>query len=95
MSVTWGEPKRQANLLKHGLDFADFDDAFDAETALFLPTKPSRNGRERFMLVGAWNGLLVVAVIVSPLGTQGLDIVSLRPASPKERAAYDSHRSKA
>lgn len=95
MKATWGEPKRKANLLNHGFDFADFDASFDAETALFLPTYPSRNGRVRYLLIGDWGGVLIVAVVVSPLGTQGLDIVSIRPASPKERDAYDRHRSQA
>ena len=95
MKATWDEPKRRANLLKHGLDFADFDEAFDAETALFLPARPSGNGRTRYILIGDWNGMLVVVVIVSPLGTEALDIVSLRPASPRERNAYDRHRSQA
>lgn len=94
MSATWSEIKRRANLLKHGLDFAEFDASFDGETALYLPTYPSERGRTRYLLIGDWNGTLVVAVVVSHLGTQAFDIVSLRPANPKERAAYDRYRSK-
>ncbi|MCC0804912.1 hypothetical protein FPV16_01525 [Methylobacterium sp. W2] len=93
MTATWDEHKRKANLLKHGLDFADFDASFDAERAMILPTRPSRTGRVRHMLIGEWNGVLVVAVIVSPLGTEALDIVSIRPASAKERKTYDDHQS--
>ncbi|MCJ2130906.1 BrnT family toxin [Methylobacterium sp. E-045] len=95
MTVTWDEHKREANLLKHGLDFADFDASFDAEAAMILPTRPSRTGRLRHMLIGEWNGALVVAVIVSPLGTEALDIVSIRPAIAKERKIYDDHQSQA
>ncbi|KQP16614.1 BrnT family toxin [Methylobacterium sp. Leaf93] len=95
MTATWDERKRKANLLKHGLDFADFDASFDAERALIRPTRPSRTGRNRYMLIGEWNDVLVVVVIISPLGTEAFDIVSLRPANGKERKTYDDHQSQA
>lgn len=95
MTATWGEPKREANLLKHGFDFADFDACFDAETALFRSTTPSRTGRERLMLIGEWEGEIVVTVIISPLGSEAIDLVSIRRASDKERAAYEQHRAHA
>lgn len=95
MTTIWDEPKREANLAKHGLDFADFDTHFDGETALIRPTRPSQNGRERYMVIGDWNGERVVAVIVSPLGTEAISLVSLRNASPVERAAYDRHLAEA
>lgn len=95
MTTTWDEPKRQANLAKHGLDFADFDECFDAETALILPTTPSRTGRVRYKLIGDWKGERVVVVIVSPLGCEALSLVSLRHAGYAERDRYDQHIAKA
>lgn len=91
MTTTWDEPKRLANLAKHGLDFADFDSCFDGETALAVPTRPSRTGRSRYLLIGEWNGDRVVAVIASPLGTEALSLVSLRYADPEERESYARH----
>lgn len=91
MTATWDEPKRLANLAKHGLDFADFDSCFNGETAFIRPTHPSRTGRARYKLIGDWNGERIVAVVVSPLGRRVLSLVSLRPASPKERTAYERH----
>lgn len=82
------EPKRSANIAKHGFDPADFEDAFDIGRALSRPTRPSRTGRERFLLVGTWFTETIVAVVISPLGTEACDVVSVRPASAKERAAY-------
>ncbi len=95
MTVTWSEPKRQANLLKHGFDFEDFEACFDADTALFRPAKPSSNGRARIMLIGAWEERIVVTVIISPLGSEAIALVSIRSASNKERAAYEQHRAHA
>lgn len=95
MPTTWDETKRRVNLDKHGLDFADFDTCFDGETALYLPATPSSTGRTRYRVIGDWDGTRVVAVIVSPLGSEVLSLVSLRIASPKERAAYARHREQA
>ncbi len=89
MKFTFDEPKRQANLAKHGFDFAEFEAAFSFDRFLSRPTKPSRTGRERFLLIGRWFETVVVTVIVSPLGTEATDIVSVRRASCRERDAYD------
>jgi len=41
MRIVWDELKRQANLAKHGLDFADLNEAFFAN-ALVIPGKNHR-----------------------------------------------------
>lgn len=89
MRLTWDEPKRQANLAKHRLDFADLDSAFDWEAALFQPARPSRTGRRRFKVLGTLDGRLV-SIIVSPLGLEALSVVSLRRADTDERRDYDA-----
>jgi uncharacterized DUF497 family protein len=89
MKITWDEPKRLANLEKHGIDFADLDASF-LESAIALSAKPSTTGRERFRLIGEMNGVLIVAAIVSPLGTEAISVISLRPASKEERELYGS-----
>ncbi|TNC04554.1 hypothetical protein FF100_36525 [Methylobacterium terricola] len=90
MLFTYDEPKRQANLLKHGFDFDEFEAAFDFDRYAVMPTKPSRTGRPRRMLVGTWYGVTVVVVIVSPLGTEATSLISIRRADRTERAAYDA-----
>lgn len=91
MVITWDEPKRQVNLRKHGLDFADFGTAFDRLTALEFPTRASRMGRARNILIGWWDNYLMVVVVVSPLGTEAASLVSIRPADQKERDLYARH----
>lgn len=91
MKIVFDEPKRQATLAKHGFDFADFERCFDRETALVLPTRPSRTGRARYLFIGCWNGEVVVLAVVSPLGSEALSLVSLRRADEQERDAYDRH----
>lgn len=90
MLFSYDEPKQQANLAKHGFDFAEFEEAFDFDRYAVLPAKPSPTGRTRHKLVGTWYGVTVVVAIVSPLGSEAIDIVSIRHAARKERAIYDA-----
>ncbi|WP_236960432.1 hypothetical protein [Methylobacterium durans] len=48
MNFTYGEPKRRANIAKHGFDFADFEGAFSFDRFFTVPEKPSPTGRARF-----------------------------------------------
>jgi hypothetical protein len=87
MFIVWDEPKRLANLAKHGLDFDTFEEAFDFRTAFTVPAGQSRTGRQREMLIGLMAGRVVVAII-SPLGTEALSLISLRYADPAQRKLF-------
>ena len=91
MRIVWDEVKRQANLAKHGLDFADFQDGFSFDRYLPFPSSRSRTGRERNRLIGTLFGERKVVAVVSPLGAEAISLVSLRPASPKEARTYDEN----
>ena len=90
--VTWDEPKRLANIERHGLDFADFEGGFSWDDHVVLPTYPSRTGRAREQLIGLLGGELLVSAIISPLGSEAASLVSLRPASRQERALHELRR---
>jgi uncharacterized protein len=77
MIVVWDEPKRLANLDKHGIDFAEIGPAF----FLSALVKPARD--ERWIAIGEHEGIIVV--IFATLGTEAISIISARPASAKER----------
>ena len=83
------QPKRSANISKHGYDPAEFEEAFSFDHYLSRETTPSRTGRSRLLLIGTWHGETVITAIISPLGTEACDVVSVRDASDRERAAYD------
>lgn len=76
MKLVWVEPKRLANLDKH-MDFADLDLAF-FEGAVVVP---ARTGRQ--FAVGRLDDATTVVFVA--LGTEALSIISMRPASAKER----------
>lgn len=79
MMIVWGEPKRLSNLAKHGLDFVDLDEGF----FLLSMVVPAKNGRH--MAIGRLaNG--TIAVVFAVLGSQGVSVISMRPASRKERS---------
>lgn len=81
MKIVWDERKRQANLLKHGLDFALLDAEFFA--AAYIGAAK----RDRLLAVGEING--IVTIIFIRLGTEGLSVISMRPASRRERRLLD------
>jgi uncharacterized DUF497 family protein len=86
MKIVWDEPKRQANLVTHGLDLADAE-SFDWETALVAPGHADKSGRPRFRAIGRLGNDLVTLVF-SPLGAEAISVISLRPASRAERKLY-------
>jgi uncharacterized DUF497 family protein len=89
VEVVWDEPKRQANLDTHGLDFAAARDRFPFEEAAIVPTYAGPDGRARFVAIGPLEGRLVT-IVFSQLGTEAVSLISMRPASRKERHAYDA-----
>lgn len=88
MLIVWDERKRLANLEKHGLDFEAFETDFDFETYIAADARPSRTGRHRRVLIGTFGRTLIVVAVVSPLGSEAVSLVSLRPASPRERNLF-------
>jgi len=82
MKIVWDEPKRLANLVKHGLDFADLDDVFFADAFILSTGRP-----KRWMGIGANQSGVIVVVFVR-LGREGVSVISMRVASKKERSLY-------
>ena len=78
MLIVWDEPKRLANLAKHGFDFRDLDEAFFVRSVII----PARVRRRK--AVGLFAGTTIV-VIFSHLGTEALSIISMRKAKAYER----------
>ena len=89
MEIVWDEPKRIANLDKHGLDFADLDETF-FDNALVIPSNSkskSKSKSKRWVAIGV-NVHGVVVVVFARLGREGISIISMRPASRSERSLY-------
>jgi uncharacterized DUF497 family protein len=79
VKIVWDEPKRRKVLEQRGLDFADLRPEFLAAAVTI-----SERGDRRLVA-----GLLLgraVAVVYARLGREAVSIVTMRPASPKERS---------
>lgn len=79
MIIIWDEQKRQTNLSKHGLNFAELSLQF------FLAARISAAKQGRFVAVGEHDGRIVVAVVFKLLGSEALSVISMRPANKRER----------
>lgn len=79
MKIIWDEPKRQTNLTKHRLDFAELNVEFFEQATIY----PAKLGRS--IAVGELDGQMIVAVVFKPVGSEALSVISMRPASTKER----------
>ncbi len=77
--IVWDEPKRQRNIVQHKLDFADLDEWFFLD-AVTVPAKANR-----YMAIGRLDDG-TIAVVFATLGIEGVSVISMRPASRKERS---------
>ncbi|WP_377292851.1 BrnT family toxin [Rhizobium sp. SG2393] len=80
MKILWDEPKRQANLAKHGFDFGALTIDF------FEAARIELTRDQRFMAIGRLEEVAVIAVIFRPLGAEAISIISMRRASTAERS---------
>lgn len=81
MIIVWDEPKRLANIDKHGIDFADIGEGFFISAMV----RPAKDGR--YAAIGYLDGV-IVAIFVA-LGSEGISIISARPASQRERSLLE------
>jgi uncharacterized protein len=77
--IFWDEPKRLANISKHGFDFADLGEAFFL-SAVIVPVKLNRQMAIGRMFDGT------IAVVFPLLGSEGLSVISMRRADRNERS---------
>ena len=79
----WDEGKRRANLVKHGLDFADVEEAFDWASALLFDDV-ALDFEVRIQAFGFLGSRVVVMIYTER--NDGIRIISLRKATRPERA---------
>jgi hypothetical protein len=83
---SWNEAKRQTNLRKHGLDFANANEVL--ESTFRLDVELIRNGERRVQSVSYVLGLLAVLTVVHTRFSNDIRIISFRRASQQEREVY-------
>ena len=87
MRFEWDERKNQANIRKHGLDFADAWEVF-AAPMLVAPDDREDYGEDRWIGIGLLR-VFVVVVIYVERDEDVVRVISLRKALSHERAEYE------
>ena len=85
MRYIWDEPKRRANLRKHGLDFADAEKVFNSPLVL-IEDKRNQYGEQRMIGIGLLDFLVVLIVHVE--SNEEIRIISMRKADSDETDLY-------
>ena len=85
MNFTWDENKRQANLKKRQLDFADAEKVFDGPIRVFEDIRFTYEER-RWIALGLLQ-VLVVVIVHTETETE-IRIISMRKATKHEQKLY-------
>jgi len=87
MKFEWDEQKNQANIEKHGLDFADAHKVFKYPMLVNLDDRKDY-GEDRCIGVGLMDMRVVVIVFTEP-EEDTIRIISFRKATSEERKRYE------
>ena len=85
MNFTWDDAKRQSNLQKHGLDFADAAKVFSGPLVLFQDKREDYS-EQRMIGIGLLDYLVVLIVHVE--SDQDIRVISMRKADSDETDLY-------
>ena len=87
VDVEWDPAKAEANLRKHGIDFADAAIALEDESALTIED-PDKDEEQRFVSL-CLDPLGRLLVVVYTWRGESTRIISARKATPTERRRYE------
>lgn len=85
MRYKWHEPKRQGNLIKHGLDFAEAEKVFSGPTFTFEDDREDY-GEQRWVSIGLLGESVVV--IVHTETKEEIRVISMRKATKNEQIIF-------
>lgn len=86
MELIWDEEKRESNLAKHGLDFADAATVFGGAVFVFEDKRGSY-AEQRFVALGMLSDIVVVIVFAEP-EEDLIRVISMRKAIRNEQQLY-------
>lgn len=88
MRIEWDERKRQANLRKHQLDFADAWKVFLRPVLASLDERNDEYGEERWIGIGTMDETRIIVVVYTQSNEDVVRIISFRKALSYERERY-------
>ena len=87
MPLSWDEKKRQSNIEKYGVDFADATD-FDWDTALMTEDERFSYDEQRFIAIG-WMNRKLHTMAFAMVDEESIRIVTLRRSTKQEKRLYE------
>jgi len=87
MKFDWNEVKRQENIAKHGIDFADIPEVCDGPMLVRLDTRHDY-GEDRWIGMGLLRNMVAVVVYVEWEDEETIRIISARKATHRESTDY-------
>ena len=87
MRFEWDDEKNKSNIQKHGFDFADAWEIFEAPLLAGLDVR-KHYGEDRWIGVGLLRGRIIV-VVFTERDAETIRLISLRKASRHERIKYE------
>lgn len=94
MKFEWDENKNQINMKKHGIDFNDAITIFDDDDRIEAIDDRKDYGEERMQVIGEAKPGILMAVYTWRDNRNSRRMISARTASRKERAIYQSMKSR-
>ncbi|NKC14837.1 MAG: BrnT family toxin [Gammaproteobacteria bacterium] len=88
MEFEWDESKRQSNLRRHHVDFADAEELFQGPMLTSLDER-EEYGEDRWIGIGQAQGRARVVVFTERGVGKVIRIISMRKALSHERKAYE------
>ncbi|MEK6284967.1 MAG: BrnT family toxin [Acidobacteriota bacterium] len=87
MRFEWDDEKNKSNIRKHGFDFADAWEIFEAPLLAGLDEREDY-GEDRWIGIGSLKGQIVV-IVFAELDAETIRVISLRKAMKHERIKYE------
>lgn len=89
VNFDWDDDKNRKNIRKHGFDFTDAWEIFEAPMLRMLDTREDY-GEDRWVGIGFLGNRIVVVVFTEP-EEDTIRIISLRKALKHERKRFEEH----
>ena len=93
MEFVWDTRKAKANLIKHGVSFADAKSVFFDDYARLKHDLDHSTDEERYLLLGMSSLLKVLVVIHTVIENDAIRLISARKATRKEAKQYRRFKS--
>lgn len=89
MKFEWDENKNQANIKKHGIDFAEAVYVFADPFALNIPDHEHSEKEERWILLGMSLQLTILLIVHTYREGDSIRIISARKSTKNEQRTYE------